>query len=1354
MSKYKTLEEASKMAIKLGIKSKLEYLQNYKKDPKLPADPLSQYKGDMKQFGGWYGFLGKKVPNFYNTFEEASKMAIKLGIKSRSEYLKHYRKDPKLPANPFRQYKGELKHSCDWYSFLGNDAPNYYSTIEDASKAAIKRGIKTRKEYLERYKEDPKLPRVPDHTYSDEWESFGGLCGFLDKEVISFYRAIEEASEAVIKLGIKTGTEYSERYKEDPKLPSEPSRYYGVEWTNFESWDGFLGREPIFYNTIEEASKAVIKLRIKSITEYRERYKEDPNLPSNPNKTYSDDWNTLGGWYSFFGKEAPDYYNTVEEASQAAIKLGFQGSDEYKQGYKEDPKLPSNPNNTYSDDWNSFGGWYSFLGKVGPDFYNTFEEASKAVIKLGFQSSDEYKQGYKEDPRLPSTPQRTYSDHWNILGGWYGYLDKEAPDLYRTLEEASEAAINLGIMSATEYKKRYKEDPRLTFNPNIIYSDDWDNIGNWVGFLGKEPKDFYRTIEEASRATIKLGLVNAHEYRKRYKEDPRLPLKPSELYSDDWKGFGRWRGFVGMSKNYSRTDIGIKFNSWLDLYDSYIEQCPRGLVMRQRVCIPFICKFIMENNHPAKPEGFLLKTTKVNRKSYEEFLEHFKDDNKSKFHSIVIEFIDYCLHELCTLEDDDEVIVHPDFGNHFINLQSPLFEIKQKRLAESDKPVLAYGYVVKAKEWILPAQSKDFCELTHLHGLVESDWSDIDPSLIDTSDPDCVYRYVEKDRRESKHTGKLIGRYNETVCQIWSPSRFLAVYTLLSVPARGQQILWCDSGEADKRIPQLVKNKVEWVTNTSLLAGHTKKQGFIKEYQANELGLHFSTNKTSFHEGGYDIPWMPENLDYWMIKLRNWQSKYNAIIEPTKWTELVLRIPIGNKILKQRGANCFLFRMGNSNTPHQQPIFGKALAYVLHQIEHKDNPLTNQVNDNENVGSYKSDYTPHSMRVSLITAFVIDAKVPIHIVQKLVGHTRLVMTIYYTKIGHAEMRDELNAANKRALAESPYKIQQQIRNKQFEAVRDSLIAADPLAFKNLSNDHPTSAFAFTDIGICPMGGGKCDQGGEVVNDQVKQKKYLPVASGHLGEKNCIRCRFFITSPAFLGGLTAVFNEISLKKFYIKQKEKDLIIHIESLEDEQYDTEKLGNAFAKTMELEKATSNLETIAKETSMYATDTVHIARLISQCVDLLNNTTTKDGEIGTTLVTNSTQSSLDWSLDETNSEFHQLSTVCENATIYALSDASLANARRSQLIDNMASQNGIDLRLCMLSPKQQLEVGNQMSELLKSRLKSWENVEKVMRADILLNDFTDSQQLIPLHDEVKNILLGKPVNQLAYKKNMVEGV
>jgi len=57
------------------------------------------------------------------------------------------------------------------------------------------------------------------------------------------------------------------------------------------------------------------------------------------------------------------------------------------------------------------------------DFYSTYEEASQAAQKLGIKLKTEYERRYKEDSRLPSTPNRTYKDSGWI--NWLVFLGKE-----------------------------------------------------------------------------------------------------------------------------------------------------------------------------------------------------------------------------------------------------------------------------------------------------------------------------------------------------------------------------------------------------------------------------------------------------------------------------------------------------------------------------------------------------------------------------------------------------------------------------------------------------------------------------------------------------------------------------------------------------------------------------------------------------------------------------------------------------------------------------------------------------------------------------------------------------------------
>ncbi|MEZ8370746.1 integrase repeat-containing protein [Vibrio splendidus] len=57
------------------------------------------------------------------------------------------------------------------------------------------------------------------------------------------YYTYTEASIVVKKLSIKTRDEYNVRYKEDPLLPSRPERIYKKEWNGTKS---FLGTKKKF----------------------------------------------------------------------------------------------------------------------------------------------------------------------------------------------------------------------------------------------------------------------------------------------------------------------------------------------------------------------------------------------------------------------------------------------------------------------------------------------------------------------------------------------------------------------------------------------------------------------------------------------------------------------------------------------------------------------------------------------------------------------------------------------------------------------------------------------------------------------------------------------------------------------------------------------------------------------------------------------------------------------------------------------------------------------------------------------------------------------------------------------------
>ena len=230
--------------------------------------------------------------------------------------------------------------------------------------------------------------------------------------------------------------------------------------------------EKDFYPTWQEASKAAIGLGINLVSQYPKLYKKDQRLPSDPTIFYKDS----PVWTVFLGKKVKEIYPTWQKASKAAIGLGAKSRVQYKKLHKKDPRLPSNPNQFYKKNW---PGWVFFLGKKVKEIYPTWQKASKAAIGLGAKSLVQYRKIYKQDKKLPHSPEAFYKD-WP---GWVFFLGKKLEKTYPTWQKASKAAIGLGAKSLVQYKKLHKKDPRLPSNPNQFYKKNWPG---WKKFLGKE----------------------------------------------------------------------------------------------------------------------------------------------------------------------------------------------------------------------------------------------------------------------------------------------------------------------------------------------------------------------------------------------------------------------------------------------------------------------------------------------------------------------------------------------------------------------------------------------------------------------------------------------------------------------------------------------------------------------------------------------------------------------------------------------------------------------------------------------------------------------------------------------------
>jgi len=117
--------------------------------------------------------------------------------------------------------------------------------------------------------------------------------------------------------------------------------------------------------------------------------------------------------------------------------------------------------------------------------------------------------------------------------------EEEEQEFY-TYDEASQAVKKLKIRTAREYKRRYKEDSRLPGNPYKFYADQWVSWPHFLRGGNKKGIELYSLIE-AMVATRKLGIKTRAEYFRRYKEDSRLPSEPHRFYKNEWVS---WPSFL------------------------------------------------------------------------------------------------------------------------------------------------------------------------------------------------------------------------------------------------------------------------------------------------------------------------------------------------------------------------------------------------------------------------------------------------------------------------------------------------------------------------------------------------------------------------------------------------------------------------------------------------------------------------------------------------------------------------------------------------------------------------------------------------------------------------------------------
>ena len=720
--------------------------------------------------------------------------------------------------------------------------------------------------------------------------------------------------------------------------------------------------------------------------------------------------------------------------------------------------------------------------------------------------------------------------------------------------------------------------------------------------------------------------------------------------------------------------------------------------------------------------------------------------------NIPCDFIDFVIEKVFSEENDN--------GNLVPLVLNPLSKIKRQNTAtETVRNPLPYRYIQDLRQILCPLPDK--AELTAIEQNLKDgeillpayhyrhfkhwtwaqqqtgqstnstggDWFEVEPELIDKTDPDCVWRTKEVTRK-----GEQI-----TLHQIWSPVKAMVVLMKLHLPLRTYQVRMLDSGEADTWRYE----NGQWTVNTKhdFALGSEKRpfgKGIFRRIHDTmtglySTGLYINTNKTADQnkdelERGYIIPWQNEEVLYWLEKLRNWQEKYNPISKPTDCTTLLpkhTRKKKSEKQLESMGEIAFLFRDASAKgEDKQKPITYQATDSFWYQLLLKlENQLAEQGNTLDNgerlklvvdypegtkEGNKVSTLFPlHSLRVSLITAYTMDTRLPLPVISKLLaGHTRLLMTIYYNKITPSVMAEKMDEAHGELDAKSKQSLRNFLKDASMEQIQCKMLYhSDDSIQAALANRNPIG-WEERSCGMCLVGGntvksdevstlGGCWNGGALIRD-VKAAANRVYASVPHGPENCIRCRWFITEAYYLKPLNTHFNQLSYKAHQAANLSVEIEGELEALKDEQFFCEEQGKPFIKHDELQALQRRYEKQQVEADEYTKDWIACFELIYKIIRV--EEARKEGDTKDKLIAVGSEQDVSHALKfiETDSELLHLSLLCDDAEFYPDLQDELrktpAIQKRSMQLSRVLMKKGFEPIFMEMDDKQQLIAANAM--------------------------------------------------------------
>jgi superfamily II DNA or RNA helicase len=312
--RYRSFNDARAFVRKLRLNSYpewLDYLKSGKKPNDIPAAPSQVYaEAGWSGWGDWLGTGRRRVVDL-RPFKEAREFALRLGLKSYSEwreYLKSREISPDIPHAPNQTYLGA--GWAGWADWLG--VGPRYRTFKEARAYVRDLSLKSASEWRTYCKSGNKPFDIPTHPHiiyaRVGWASWGDWLGTgRVADNLRRFRAFKKARAFVRKLGLKSETEWREYLSSGKKphdIPAHPrSAYAKAGWSGMADWLGAGRRRVAGPRSFAEARKFVRGLGLTSRIEWREYLKSGQcphDIPTAPHGLYKEvGWEGWADWLGY-----------------------------------------------------------------------------------------------------------------------------------------------------------------------------------------------------------------------------------------------------------------------------------------------------------------------------------------------------------------------------------------------------------------------------------------------------------------------------------------------------------------------------------------------------------------------------------------------------------------------------------------------------------------------------------------------------------------------------------------------------------------------------------------------------------------------------------------------------------------------------------------------------------------------------------------------------------------------------------------------------------------------------------------------------------------------------------------------